>query len=88
MGKRIKWFNEQEVSDINAKMLDYVQLFEPGKAKDKSDTFLSHEDVQKNYRDLEKQRAAKLQGDFVGFLCPTDTDKQLKILAKRIDQMN
>ena len=37
MGKRVKWFNEEEISKIKIKLLDYVQYFEPGRAKDKSD---------------------------------------------------
>ena len=41
MGKRVKWFNEEERAKIKTKLLDFIQYFEPGRAKDKSDQDLT-----------------------------------------------
>lgn len=78
MGKRLKWFNEKEVSEIIQNKLDYTTLYNPSKSKDKSDQKLAQEEVIDKYRKIEKQRLDRLKGEKITFNCPQSIDKSIK----------
>ena len=43
MGKRVKRFSEEDAKNINIKILNYIQYFEEGQAKDKNDDEMTKE---------------------------------------------
>lgn len=45
MGKKVKWFNAEEVQNINLGILDYVSFYEPGLGKDKKEQNMNRQEL-------------------------------------------
>eukprot|EP00347_Sterkiella_histriomuscorum_P016694 403352213 len=77
MGKRLMWFDDNQVQLVYQGKLDYTQFFTPDTSKDKKDTSLNHQEVQEKYKKVEKLRKERLKGEKISFDCPQSVQKSL-----------